>query len=196
MTELPATQAADWEQRYREGRTGGERGGLNPAFLAFLADGTLAPGRILVPGAGRSHEPLALARAGFQVVALDISPSAVAAQQERLAGTPGRAELADLFTWEPEMPLDAVYDQTCLCALPPALLDAYAARLARWVRPGGVLAALFMQTGRPGGPPYHCDLHQMRALFPDDAWAWPEIPHPMVAHPGGTAEIPVALVRL
>lgn len=195
MSGIPETQVTDWEQRYREGRTGWERGAVNPALEIFLADGTLLPGRILVPGAGRSREPLALAQAGFEVLALDISPSAVAAQQTMLAGTYGRAEQADLFTWEPQLPLDAVYDQTCLCALPPALLEEYAARLARWVRPGGMLAALFMQTGRDGGPPFHCDLHRMRALFPDDVWAWPEIVHPTVAHPSGVAEIPVALRR-
>lgn len=195
-TQAPSTQVLDWEQRYREGTARWERGGVNPGLRLFLDDGALRPGRVLVPGAGRSHEPLALAEAGFEVIALDISPSAVAAQAEMLAGTSARAELADLFTWEPGAPLDAVYDQTCLCALPPALLPRYAERLARWVRPGGVLAALLMQTHAPGGPPFHCDPADMRALFPDSLWTWPEQAYAPVPHPLGNVEIPVALRRL
>jgi SAM-dependent methyltransferase len=189
------TQAIDWEARYREGTTGWQRPHLNPAWSAWVSDGTLAPGRILVPGAGRSAEPLALAEAGFTVTVVDIAPSAVAFQQERLVPAGGEAVLADLFGWQPERPFDAVYDQTCLCALPPDLWDAYAARLAGWLRPGGVLAVLFMQTGREGGPPFHCDLARMRTLFPEAMWTWPaELPAP-VSHPSGLSEQPVALTR-
>jgi len=189
------TQAIDWEARYREGTTGWQRPDVNPAWSAWVGDGTLAPGRILVPGAGRSAEPLALAEAGFTVTVVDIAPSAVAFQQERLVPAGGEAVLADLFGWQPERPFDAVYDQTCLCALPPDLWDAYAARLAGWLRPGGVLAVLFMQTGREGGPPFHCDLARMRTLFPEAAWTWPaELPAP-VSHPSGLSEQPVALTR-
>lgn len=196
MSETPSTQAVDWEQRYQAGTTGWERGGLNPALQRFLDEGALRPGLVLVPGAGRSHEPRMLADSGFEVIALDISPSAVAAQAAMLAGSSGRAEQADLFAWAPGRKLDAVYDQTCLCALPPALLPRYAGLLAEWVRPGGVLAALLMQTHAPGGPPFHCDLAEMRVLFPDSLWAWPAAPGAPVAHPRGSVEIPVALRRV
>jgi hypothetical protein len=196
MTE-PATptQVLDWESRYQAGTTGWERGVVNPALHRFLADGTLSPGRILVPGAGRSPEPLVLAQAGFDVLAVDISPSAVAAQQKLLAGAGGRAMLADLFTWQPDQKLDAVYDQACLCALPPALLPAYTARLAEWLRPGGVLVELFLQTDSDDGPPFHCDIARMRTLFPESLWAWPEMP-PATPRPAARSEIPTALRRL
>jgi trans-aconitate methyltransferase len=189
------TQAVDWEQRYRDGATGWQRPDVNPAWSAWVQDGTLVPCRILVPGAGRSAEPLALAQAGFTVTVVDIAPSAIAFQQERLGPVGGEAMEADLFGWPPERPLDAVYDQTCLCALPPGLWDAYAARLAGWLRPGGVLAALFMQTGREGGPPFHCDLGRMRELFAETAWIWPAELAAQVTHPSGLAEQPVALRR-
>jgi hypothetical protein len=189
------TQAVDWEQRYQTGATGWQRAELNPAVSTWLHDGTLAPCRILVPGAGRSAEPLALAKAGFSVTVVDVAPSAIAFQGERLAPAGGEAVLADLFAWQPETPFDAVYDQTCLCALPPDLWDAYAGRLADWLRPGGVLAALFMQTGREGGPPFHCDLARMRTLFPTALWTWPaDLPAP-VMHPSGLSEQPAALRR-
>ena len=37
---MSETQAIDWESRYRDGATGWERHGLNPAFLAWRDAGT------------------------------------------------------------------------------------------------------------------------------------------------------------
>ena len=45
------------------------------------------------------------------------------------------------------------------------------------------------------GPPYHCDIHGMRALFPAPRWAWPKPPYPRLSHPAGMAELAVELVR-
>ena len=81
---MSETQAIDWDSRYRNGATGWERHGLNPAFLAWRESGELAPCRILVPGGGRSLEPLALAGAGFDVTVVDAAASAVASQRAHL----------------------------------------------------------------------------------------------------------------
>ncbi len=190
-------QAIDWESRYQAGATGWERAGPHPAFLSWRASGALAPCRILIPGAGRSHEPLALAEAGFDVTVLDIAPSAAAAQAARLApfGARARVVTSDLFVHAPTPPYDAIYDQTCLCALPPARLSEYVALLARWLRPGGRLFALFMQTGEPGGPPFDCPLPTMRALFAPPLWAWPSALDAEVPHGPGRVEQPAVLVR-
>jgi len=184
-----------WEERYRTGRTRWERPGLHPAFLAWRQAGTLSPCRILVPGAGRSPEPAALAEAGFDITVLDLASSAVEAQRARLAGTTARVIEADLLGWHPAVAFDAIYDQTCLCALPPARLPDYAARLAAWLRPEGQLFLLLMQTGAPGGPPFDCPLPAMRALFPAPNWEWPSALAPAVAHPSGLVEQPVVLRR-
>ncbi|MDE2199009.1 MAG: methyltransferase domain-containing protein [Rhodospirillales bacterium] len=192
---LPPSQALDWEERYQTNATGWQRAGLGPAFTPWLADGTLRPGRILLPGAGRSHEPRALAEAGFDVTVVDVAPSAVAYQAEHLAPFRGRAIAADLFAWTPPGPFDAIYEQTCLCALPPAMWEAYAARLAGWLRPGGVLAVLFVQTGREGGPPFHCAVPRMRELFPASLWIWPAALQEEVAPSAELREQPAALIR-
>ena len=192
------TQAIDWEGRFREGTTRWERPALHPAFIEWQKNGALAPCRILVPGAGRSTEPLALADAGFDVTVVDASPTAVATQRARLERMhlQVRVELADLFTWQPPTPFDAVYDQACLCALPPALWPDYAARLRSWLQPGGRLFILFMQTGKPGGPPFHCEVTAMRTLFDATQWDWPEAVPEAMPHPSGIgAEHPVVLAR-
>ncbi|MEJ0017025.1 MAG: methyltransferase domain-containing protein [Acetobacteraceae bacterium] len=195
---MSETQAVDWESRYRDGTTGWERHGLNPAFLSWRDAGVLAPCRILVPGSGRSLEPLALGEAGFDVTVVDAAPSAVAQQRayfERLT-IPATVEQADLFSWDPSAPFDAVYDQTCLCALPPALWPNYARRLHRWLRPEGRLFILFMQSDRPTGPPFHCDMGAMHRLFAAPAWDWPAELPPRNEHPSGVAEQPAVLRRL
>jgi SAM-dependent methyltransferase len=106
---------------------------------------------------------------GFDVVGLDLAESAVADQASRLGAD--RAVRADVTTWMPDELFDAVYDQTCLCALPPELWVAYEAQLRRWLRPGGRLFVLFMQTGQEGGPPFDCAIPTMRTLFA--SWKWP-----------------------
>ena len=61
--------------------------------------------------------------------------------------------------------------------------------------PGGLLLALFMQTGRDGGPPFHCALPQMHELFSDERWLWPESGPIEVDHPNGLHELGTVLVR-
>jgi SAM-dependent methyltransferase len=198
MTSVPPTQAVDWEARFREGTTRWERPALHPAFVDWQEAGVLTPCRILVPGAGRSAEPAALAEAGFSVTVVDAAPSAVATQRARLERLhmTTHVELADLFAWDAPAPFDAVYDQTCLCALPPDLLPRYVTRLREWLRPGGSLFILFMRTGKDGGPPFDCDLPAMRALFDVARWGWPEALPELVSHPSGVGvEQPAVLLR-
>ena len=192
------TAALDWQARFQAERTPWERPALNPAFVAWRASGELSPCRILVPGAGRSGESLALAKDQFDVTSVDMAPAAVAVQQVRLqaAGLRGAVFRADLMDWEPDAPFDAIYDQTCLCALPPAILPEYCARLHRWLLPGGRLFILFMQTGEPGGPPFDCPINAMRVLFAAD-WEWPsELAGQISTSFTGRQEIPVVLRRI
>jgi hypothetical protein len=62
---------------------------------------------------------------------------------------------------------------------------------------------MFMQMIRPSateqglivGPPYHCDINAMRALFSDKDWVWPKPPYARVAHPNLSHELALRLVR-
>lgn len=190
-------QAHEWEARYRDGNTGWDRGDASPALAAWLAGGELAPCRALVPGCGRGHEVLVLARRGFAVTAVDFAPSAVDHLRRSLgqAGLEAEVLQADVLAWQPETAFDAIYEQTCLCALPEDAWADYAARLYAWLAPGGRLFALFMQTGQPGGPPRHCDLLRMRQIFAEDRWQWPETEPMLVAHRQGRFELGYVLER-
>lgn len=185
-----------WQARYDEGTTGWDRGSPSPALLAWLAVGTLAPCRVLVPGCGRGHEVLALAEAGFDVTGIDYAPAAVQAARNALAsrGLSATIEQTDLFDYQPEAAFDAIYEQTCLCALPPERWGCYEKRLAAWLAPGGRLFAAFMQTDSDSGPPFACRPEAMRDLFAAERWEWPESLDP-VQHPMGMTELSGVLRR-
>ncbi len=193
-----------WQSRFEAGRTSWDRGRANPQLRAWLDAGAMQPGRICVPGCGSGWEVAELAGRGFDATGIDYAPAAVERTRALLArsGLEARVVQADVLGWSPESPFDAVYEQTCLCALHPDRWVAYAAQLRSWLPPGGTLWALFMQAPRPGsaegrveGPPYHCDVNAMRALFPVDQWEWPKPPYPIVPHPMGATELAVPLVR-
>ncbi len=219
---------AFWQSRFIEGSTPWDRGAPNPQLERWIRAGALRPvagrqarasgsddprvARVLVPGCGAGHEVALLAEWGFDVTAIDYAPAAIEQARARLASLmhSGRSEHlmraeiveADVFAYAPGAPFDAVYEQTCLCAIHPDDWRGYADRLYEWLAPGGALFALFMQMQRPGaaggrieGPPYHCDVNAMRALFPATHWDWPRPPYPAIDHPMGATELPVVLVR-
>jgi SAM-dependent methyltransferase len=188
---------ADWETRYRQGKTAWDRGAVSPALLHWLDAGLVPTGRVLVPGCGHGHEVEALVRAGCQVTAVDIAPTPVLALMGRLAdaGLHANVVQADLLHWTPAEPFEAIYEQTCLCALDPPNWSEYARRLAGWLLPGGRLFALFMQTGREGGPPYHCALPAMRELFDERDWQWPASQPFEIPHSTGLSELACVLTR-
>ena len=194
-----------WQHRFETKQTGWDRGGASPQLLHWLDTGALTPCRIAVPGCGRGWEVVALARRGFEVVGLDYTPAAVAEVQALCAREGVQAQIvqADVLSHVPEVPYDAIYEQTCLCAIHPEHWQRYSTQLHQWLRPGGRLWALFMQMLRPAaveegqiqGPPYHCDIHAMRALFPERAWVWPRPPYPRVPHPNLAHELAVELIK-
>ncbi len=186
-----------WEEKYRAQTIPWDRGAVSPALLGWIEDAALPPGRVLIPGCGLGHEAVELARRGFQVSALDIAPTALQHLAAELAAAGVEAEriCADALAWQPATPFDAIYEQTCLCALDPEHWAAYEHQLFAWLRPGGKLFALFMQTGREGGPPFHCALPDMRALFDASRWQWPQDEPGRVEHPNGLFEFAAVLTR-
>ena len=131
--------------------------------------------RIAVPGCGSGHDVVHLAQAGFDVTGLDYAPAAVMRTRASApeAGRQANVAQADVLAWSPLAPFDAVYEQTCLCALHPDHWVAYAKATACMAAPGRAPvrtlradgAARRRAKGSIDGPPYHCDINAMRALF-------------------------------
>jgi SAM-dependent methyltransferase len=200
---MPGPDRDFWQQRFAQRQTPWDRGMAGPQIERWIAEGMLAPGqRVAVPGCGSGHDVLALARAGCEVTGIDYADAAIALTRERLTHGAATATVvqADVLAWQPQAALDAVYEQTCWCALHPDHWAAYAARLAQWIRPGGVLLLMAMQCRRDGaaegrieGPPYHMDVNAVRALLPAPRWHWPAPPYAVVPHPAGWAELAIAI---
>jgi SAM-dependent methyltransferase len=129
-----------WEDRYRSHRPHGAR---TPSPHLVAATEQLEPGTALEAGCGEGANAVWLARRGWQVTAVDISPTALrrARDHAESAGIapPGRVDWveADLTQLEPTgTPFDLV---TAHYVHTSGGLDELILRLARAVAPGGIL---------------------------------------------------------
>lgn len=78
-----------------------------------------------------------LAARAARVTALDASPEVIALNRERVGAENVEYVEADLFAWEPTRRWDFVFFGFWLTHVPPALFDAFWAKLRRALRPGG-----------------------------------------------------------
>lgn len=177
-----------WESRYQAGTIGWDRGITSANLSYWLDNDLLKPCRILVPGCGNGYEVMTLAALGFDVVAVDIAPTAIENLRTMLGKENLSAELVlgDFLEWKPKEKFDAIFEQTSLCALPPELWQQYEAQLYEWLKPKGKIFAQFMQIGREGGPPYHCELNDMDNLFSKEKWVWSDEHTAQEKEPGMT----------
>lgn len=141
--DAPAAPADFWEQKYAATEQVWS-GRVNPTLQGILEP--LAPGRALDLGCGEGGDALWLAGAGWQVLGVDISPTAIArarrrAQEKSLAAA--RFDVADLTVWDPAAagPWDLV---TASFLQSPVALDrsAILRRACGAIAPGGHLVAL------------------------------------------------------
>jgi SAM-dependent methyltransferase len=195
---------AFWQEHFETGVTPWDRGEPGPQLLRWLGSTIAKDDVVLVPGCGAGWDVAALAAFGAHTIGVDYAPAAVERTRALLASRDLTAEVveADVLAWSPSTPVDVVYEQTCLCALHPDHWIAYATQLDRWLKPGGALCAMFMNKPRPGGatgfvegPPYHCDINAMRALFPSTRWVWPKPPYEQTPHAIAAFELGVVLRR-
>ena len=80
------SQHLDWESRYQQHDTPWAHGEAAPPLVHFLRSTTIPLGpQVLLPGCGKGHDAIALARAGFNVTGIDLAPSAVNAAAHHFA---------------------------------------------------------------------------------------------------------------
>ncbi|QEG23726.1 methyltransferase domain-containing protein [Mariniblastus fucicola] len=179
--------ATFWNACYRDGKTGWDRGSVHPALDHWMDSGQLQPCSIIVPGCGRGHEVVKLAQEGFNVTAIDLASEPVKNLRKRLVGFEenSRVVQGSMFDFQPPQKVDAVYEQTCLCAIGPESRLQYEQAVFQWLKPDGKLFALFAQVEGPNGPPFHCGLEDMKLTFPDSRWDWPNEEPVRFEHPSG-----------
>ena len=141
-----------WDERFERDFTPWERGGVSVALRRFVASSQ--PRITLVPGCGSAHELTLMCEAGWDATAIDFSPEAVARARALAGPWADRIRQADFFAYAPEKPLDLVYEQAFLCALPRARRPDVARRWAELLGQGGLLAGYFYFDDAPKGPPF------------------------------------------
>jgi SAM-dependent methyltransferase len=163
------TQPAFWEPRYQAERMPWDFGGVPRALSDFLRHQRPA-GRVLVPGCGSGYEVALLAQHGWDVTAIDFSPTAV--ERARASVGPALAErivLGDFFAYPfSHGSFQAAYERTFLCALPPAQWPLLAARLAALLAPGALLFGFYFFGAKEDGPPFGCEAGEDERLFGGD----------------------------
>lgn len=150
----------DWDQCYSQGEIPWDTDQPDPHLVDIVRSGAIAPGRVLEVGSGTGTNVLWLAREGFDVTGVDVSPRAVEMARAKAAGAPGRYEFLtlDFLTGEvPSASFDFVFDRGCFHVFDEASDRArFAERVAAALRPGGQWLSIIGSTEGPPrdhGPP-------------------------------------------
>jgi 2-polyprenyl-3-methyl-5-hydroxy-6-metoxy-1,4-benzoquinol methylase len=97
--------------------------------------------KAIVIGCGLGDDAEAIAARGYQVIAFDISPQAIAWCQQRFPNSPVTYQVADLFNLPPEWQqgFDFVLEIRNIQAFPQSFRTILIAKIASLVNPGGTL---------------------------------------------------------
>lgn len=155
-----------WETRYHEGDTGWDLGGPSTPLKTYIDQLTNKELRILIPGAGRAYEAEYLHREGFSNVhVIDLTDAPYADLLKRCPEFPkDHLLVGDLFAHQGRY--DRIIEQTCFCALDPALRPAYVGTMHRLLAPGGkVVGVLFDDDLNTDKPPFGGHKAEYEQLF-------------------------------
>jgi methyl halide transferase len=162
----------DWQKHYDENDLRWDLGQVAPPFVRLWEEKKLGQGRVIIPGCGRGHEVLFLARNGFQVTGLDFAPGAVDSLSLSLKDNGLQADVLhqDFFQLDENhiSHYDLMLEQAFFCAIHPSKRSAYVATAARILREGALLAGLFYETDEEGGPPYNTTPADILEHFSDE----------------------------
>jgi SAM-dependent methyltransferase len=158
ITQPPST----WDEHYAQPDQPWDTGEPEPAVVAFVGGGGVKPGRCLELGAGTGTNALWLAEQGFDVIATDVSPLAVAKAEAKAREHSGRLRcrflVHDFLAGDgPGAPFDFVFDRGCFHIFDEAEERArFAEQVAAILSPEGCWLSLIGSTEGPArefGPP-------------------------------------------
>ena len=151
MTTGAILTSPHWDVQYQSAHLPWETNRPSPELQRVFAETRLRPCRAVELGCGSGVNAVWLARQGFDVTAIDLSPTAIrrARQRALAAGVSVRFIAGNLLATELGGPFGFVLDRGCYHAVRLAAPGGYLRALARITRPGSV--GLFL-TGNAAEP--------------------------------------------
>jgi len=173
MTNTRDLSAASWNEHYLNQNTPWDLGAATPEFLRLVKEGRLpTKGNALVPGAGRGHDAILLAKNGWETSVVDLSAKAIEALLEEAS-----KEKRNIFSYKidffdlPKIGFhqnryDLILEYTFFCAIDPALRKEYGRAMRKLLKPGGLLVGLFFPLTHEGAsPPFVVSKEEVRAVL-------------------------------
>jgi methyl halide transferase len=155
-----------WDNKYLNNEIGWDLGEISiplKDYIDQLADKSI---RILIPGAGNSHEAEYLHNQGFKnVIVADISPTAIDNFKNRVSSFPKNNILCvDFFQIKGQF--DLILEQTFFCAIHPELRANYSLQAQEILNKGGKIAGLLFNFPlTENGPPFGGDKQEYEKYF-------------------------------
>jgi SAM-dependent methyltransferase len=194
----------DYDELYRDTADSGgppwDIGGPQPALAEVLDDGVKGP-KVLDVGCGTGDLAIALARRGYEVTAIDISPVAIDMARAKAAGEglTVHFEVQDATDLSlPSAPFDSVFDSGLLhslCRRGGGEVDEYLALLPGLAAPGATVFVLAVSL--EAGQGWGVTEELLRAGFAEPEWVDTEVEEIDVAAEigGGELFLPGFLLR-
>ena len=169
----------DWDMHYAQGELPWDTGEPAEELVAFVNEGSVAPGRALDIGCGTGTNALWLAQRGFDVVGVDIAPRAIERARAKSAQSQVtcRFEVLDFLSADPPGgPFQFVFDRGCLHVFDDCVVQQrFAARVAALLAPAGYWLSFLGSTegpARESGPPRRSARDITTAIEPSLELVW------------------------
>jgi SAM-dependent methyltransferase len=147
-----------WDAIYRDRRAPWDTGRPSTELKRMVEQKVLRPGRAVELGCGTGVNAVYLATQGFDVTAIDLSPTALEAAEERArkAGVKVRWIQADVTNPPSLEPFDLIFDRGCYHGVRRQNAAGYVKTVEKLCRPGGRMLILAGNANEPApayGPP-------------------------------------------
>lgn len=183
-----------WQQRWQEGRIGFHKTDVNPQLIKHFSALDLPVGsRVLVPLCGKSVDLLWLARAGYDVIGIELVEAAVQAffteqnitytikqhrQNLNIKCYQGQVAEQTIELWRADIfalsatdigAIDGVYDRAALIALPVDIRPNYSAQISKLSKYAPqLLITLNYDQSKKDGPPFSISQEQLKQYYDAD----------------------------
>ncbi len=154
-----------WDEKYLNDEANWDLKSPTPAWKDLISSGKLIhPCKLLVVGSGKGYDAIFSAKSGYEVAALDFSPTAISISKD--LAKKENAEILflqnDIFKLnEYSEKFEAVFDYVTFCAISPTRRNEYIKKiyeLLKW--DGKFIILLFPIDERKGGPPFSININE------------------------------------